>query len=758
MKTQPLQRWAFGLKWTSALCAGSLGCLILFGKHTFADMGFVPISGVVALAVCGVGLFLIYVRIWGIRSHEHQLRDLLEAGPDAVVLLGQNGRIVCLNSQAELLFGYSQADLVDQSFDRLVRGQNGPNPGFTSPHDSTITKPGLQPNRPCYVGVHQSGRLLVVEVSVNALTSRNENLILYTIRDVTEVNQKQRRRSARHAVRRLLLDSESLDTVAPSLLQAICECLEWDFALWWKADASDRPYATWHAAEVNLDVYNATLRDRAQRRGQPASHTSVSATRPSWPGAVLASSYRVTCSPQEVPLESLSLPLTVGAEVLGAIELFRQKVDIADDNVNETLTVIGAQIGQMLQRQRDEAALRSSEARKTAILEAALDGVVTVSHEGKILELNAAAMDMYGVTAEQLIGAELSHLLLPPRVLGDKASWSDFLCQRETTIVGQRLELVGCRFDGTCFPVEVALAPILGDETPMYTAYIRDLTERKKTEAALKQVEEQFRQSQKLEAIGRLAGGVAHDFNNLLTVINGTGEHLLQTLPHEAPERELVESITHAGHRAADLTRQLLMFSRKQELQPQVIDLTRIVADMKRLLARLLGSQFQLETDLSQTSAPIIADPNQIGQVLLNLVVNARDAMPKGGVVAIRTEQVELTAPRLHRHAETPPGTYVVLRIRDHGCGMDEQTLSRIFEPFFTTKEVGKGTGLGLSCVYGIVTQSGGSIEVDSQPGVGTTFTLYFPVTKQSQPVARLEVLPHVSPMKAMPLACAAVG
>ena len=256
---------------------------------------------------------------------------------------------------------------------------------------------------------------------------------------------------------------------------------------------------------------------------------------------------------------------------------------------------------------------------------------------------------------------------------------------------------------------------------------LEDRAERKRAEEALRQSEKQFRQSQKMEAVGRLAGGIAHDFNNLLTVIMGYSQVLLTELGPQHPLRGKIEETLKAGERAASLIRQLLTFSSKQSLDPKVLSLNTAVTSLEGLLRRLIGEDIQLVSKLDPTNGRLRADQAQLEQVLVNLVVNARDAMPKGGTLTIETAQVELTLSPVYHLTPLPPGPYVRLAVSDTGCGMDRKTQSHIFEPFFTTKGEGKGTGLGLSTVFGIVTQCGGAIDVTSRVGHGTRFDLYFP-------------------------------
>ena len=270
----------------------------------------------------------------------------------------------------------------------------------------------------------------------------------------------------------------------------------------------------------------------------------------------------------------------------------------------------------------------------------------------------------------------------------------------------------------------------LGRLVPSVQRALRELddrAERKRVEEALRQSEKQFRQSQKMEAVGRLAGGIAHDFNNLLTVIMGYSQVLLTELGPQHPLRGKIEETLKAGERAATLVRQLLTFSRKQSLDPKILSLNTAVTSLESLLSRLIGEDVKLVCKLDPANGRLRADQAQLEQVLVNLVVNARDAMPKGGTLTIETTQVELTRSPVYYLTPLPPGSYVRLAVSDTGCGMDRKTQSHIFEPFFTTKEEGVGSGLGLSTVFGIVTQCGGAIDVTSRVGHGTRFDLYFP-------------------------------
>jgi two-component system cell cycle sensor histidine kinase/response regulator CckA len=262
---------------------------------------------------------------------------------------------------------------------------------------------------------------------------------------------------------------------------------------------------------------------------------------------------------------------------------------------------------------------------------------------------------------------------------------------------------------------------------PAIERELRDSGDRRQAAEALRRSEDQLRQAQKMEAIGRLAGGIAHDFNNLLTAIIGYSELLLTELEQDNPHRRDIQEIKVAGDRAAALTRQLLLFSRQQVLEPRVLDLNSVISEMDQLFRRLIGEDIELTIACESWLDPVKADPGQLGQVVMNLVVNARDAMPGGGRLTIETAHAELDEEFRRTHQGAPVGAFVVLAVSDSGCGMDAETQARLFEPFFTTKPTGQGTGLGLSTVYGIVQQSNGYISVYSEPGRGSTFRIYLP-------------------------------
>jgi PAS domain S-box-containing protein len=373
----------------------------------------------------------------------------------------------------------------------------------------------------------------------------------------------------------------------------------------------------------------------------------------------------------------------------------------------------------------------SADARFQHLFDASPDAILEVGPDGCILLVNAAAVRLFGYERQELVGASVD--ILVPERLRDKhaAARAQYLGQPQRRAIAGGREVQARRKDGSEFPAEASLIPLGCGQETVVTCIIRDVTARKL-------LEEQLAQSQRLEALGRLAGGVAHDFNNLLTIIGGYGQMALESVKAGHPLRQNVEPIVEAANQASALTRQLLTFSRRQIVKPRVIDLNRLIAKTSVMLKRVIGEDVELRLALHPRIWRTKADPGQMEQVLMNLAANARDAMPAGGWLAIATDNFEADGGE-GLPARPPAGQYVLLSVGDSGSGLDAETRSHAFEPFFTTKGRSKGTGLGLSTVYGVVKQSGGEIWVDSEPGRGACFRIYLPRTTRTPKHARHE-------------------
>lgn len=382
---------------------------------------------------------------------------------------------------------------------------------------------------------------------------------------------------------------------------------------------------------------------------------------------------------------------------------------------------------EIAERKQTEQKFRESEELYRLLVEGIRDyAIFMLDTEGRVASWNQGAERIKGYRAEEIVGQHFSRFYTAEDMESGKP-------QMELRVASEdgRYEEEGWRVrkDGTRFFANVLITALRDDAGQLhgFTKVTRDITERKQTEEALRLAEEQLRQSQKLEAIGQLAGGIAHDFNNLLTAILGQSDLILRRLEGDSPLRQKIEGIKKAGNRAALLTYQLLAFSRKQILQPEVLDLNAIISEMGKILQRLIEENIDINLMLDPLLGRVKADPGQISQIIINLIVNARDAMPRGGRITVETQNVYLNEEYASSHTSVRPGYYILLAISDTGMGIDAETQKHIFEPFFTTKGDGKGTGLGLSTVYGIVKQSGGNIWVYSEVGRGTTFKIYLP-------------------------------
>jgi PAS domain S-box-containing protein len=376
-------------------------------------------------------------------------------------------------------------------------------------------------------------------------------------------------------------------------------------------------------------------------------------------------------------------------------------------------------------RQRTQRQIREGTMLR-ALVDTAVDGVIMIDARGSILMFNPACEKLFGYKAEEVIGQNVK-MLMPEPYRGEHDGYlSNYHQTGERKIIGIGREVTGQRKDGSTFPMELSVGEAKQDGQSSFVGIVHDLTERKRTE-------EQLAQAQKMETVGQLSGGIAHDFNNLLTVIIGNIDLLRENLEMRPDLKQLCDIILNAGERGAALTQRLLAFSRRQTLQPVVIDCNKLVENLRLLLRRTLSEDIDIRIMAEPDLAKAYADPSQLESAILNLALNARDAMPHGGHLTISVGNAALDESYSTTHPEVRPGSYVMIAVTDDGEGMPPDVCARVFEPFFTTKEVGKGSGLGLSMVYGFAKQSNGHVAIYSELGLGTTVRIYVPIAVTAQ-------------------------
>jgi PAS domain S-box-containing protein len=610
-------------------------------------------------------------------------QDIVDNVPAGLLVLAEDLRILSANRWFLETFHLSREEVVGRGLHEIIHPEGPPRSVTGSldeeggPRDVFLDLPvaGTSEKRPVRISIlnieHEEGggRLLLV---------------------VEDLSESQRLRSvAERSERRLRELIESLDAI---VWEADAATLQFTFVSQRAEQLLGYPAAEW-LAEPDFWVQHIYPEDREKTLSY--CHTAIGE------GRDHEFEYRMTAAD--------------GSEVW-----LRNIVRLVRDASGRPAKLRGLMVD-VTERRLAQKALLASEAKYRSLVEGVPVGVYRTSPDGQVLEANPALAQMlgYGDAPSQLkISTEDIYVDAENR-----REWRE-LMDRNGII--RDFETPARRRDGNLVWLRDNARAVkeANSETVHYEGVLEDITERKL-------LEEQLRQAQKMEAVGRLAGGIAHDFNNLLTIISGYSDLLLDSSSLSDRQHAHVEEIKKAGLRAAALTRQLLAFSRRQVLAPQVLDLNGVVANMDKMLRRLIGEDVELAAILGEDLGKVKADPGQIEQVIMNLAVNARDAMPQGGKLTIETANVELDSTYARLHTSVNPGPYVMLAVSDTGTGMDAPTQAHIFEPFFTTKDKGKGTGLGLATVYGIVKQSGGNIWVYSEPGRGATFKIYLPRVQQ---------------------------
>ncbi|MBA3554013.1 MAG: PAS domain S-box protein, partial [Gemmatimonadales bacterium] len=649
---------------------------------------------------------------------EAALQGILDSSLDALVVMDGAGLITGWSGQAETIFGWRESEVVGIALaDTIVPEYHREAHRRGLSHFLRTGEGPILGHRIEITALRRNGEEFPVELTVVPVRVDDAWIFSAFIRDLTERRRAELRLGLQHSVTRILSEVPSLTEAAPRVLQLLCEGLGWDVGEMWVVDPDGeriQSAGAWHRPSPDLERFEALSRAFVFGRGEGLPGRIWESGQPVWmpdfqsgsdlPGRQAAAVGHLH--------SSIGSPIRSRRAVVGVLQFFSREIREPDPDLLAMMDSLGSQIGQLVERGRAEEAIRASENRYRLLMEQAADAILIVGPGGAIVDANPAACELMGYDRSEILA-----LTLPETYPPDERETAAARVHRVRAGQALRFERRLRRKDGEDVDVEVTAKLLPGG---LMQGVMRDIRQRKI-------LEEQLRQAQKMEAVGQLAGGIAHDFNNLLTAITGYAELVLMTLGADDPRRPDVQEICHATDRAATLTRQLLAFSRRQVLQPRLIDLHRLAKDVERLLHRLIGENIEVVTLTDAGLGLVKADPSQMEQVLVNLAVNARDAMPGGGRLTIETRNVVLGTEYATGHSMVEPGPYVLLAVTDDGTGMDQPTLARVFEPFFTTKGPGRGTGLGLSMVYGIVKQSGGYVWVYSELGRGTTFKIYLP-------------------------------
>jgi PAS domain S-box-containing protein len=641
------------------------------------------------------------------------LEQLVESAPEAITILDTSYRILRINSEFTRLFGYTEQEAVGSMVgDLIVPMELKAQADEMSRSLDSGHKVSVETQR-----CRKDGSLVDVSILGTPVSVGGNVVALYAIyRNITQKKRAEALNSALYRIAEKTTSAEAPEQFYAAIHSIVAELMyarNFYIALYDQATGylSFPYFVDEQDPRPEPRKLGRGLTEYVLRTGEP-----LLATPDVFEELVRRGEVEMIGAPS---LDWLGVPLKMGAASLGAVVVQSYSASRRfGDQDKEILTFVSQQLASAIEHKRSEEALRSSEARYRSLVDSAVYGIYRSDAEGRLRDANPALIAMLGCES----AAEVLALDPEKDVFLRAEELSRLLREGNTKGKIDNFEVKWKRRDGNILTVRLSGRVVSGGDTgkKFLELIAEDVTDKRV-------LEDQFRQAQKMEAVGRLAGGVAHDFNNLLMVISGYTEVLLDKL-HEGDQlHSKVEAIQQAADRATTLTRQLLAFSRKQLLELKVVDVNAIVQDMERLLCPLIGENIDLTTKLEANVGRTRADAGQLEQVIMNLVVNAKDAMPNGGKITIQTANAELDDSYRREHTYIQPGPYIMLLVSDTGCGMDKETQSRIFEPFFTTKENGKGTGLGLSTVYGIIKQTGGYVFAQSEVGHGTTFRIYLP-------------------------------
>lgn len=655
-----------------------------------------------------------------LRASEARFRTFVDHATDAFILHDDQGTILDVNRYACESLGYTREELIGMSplaFDSDVT------PSFVEQLQARLAAGEVV----AFDTYHRrkDGTVFPVEVRIRSFWEGGRRFSVSLVRNITNRKRAEELQDAVYRIAEATSSVESLDDLfhaVHKIIKGVMPADNFYIALYdEKEDLLSFPYFV-----DQMDVSSPP-----QRPGKGLTDYVLRTGKPLLCNAALHEELMRRGEAELVGVSSpiwLGVPLKIEDKTIGVMAVQHYAdAQAYGEREKEMLAYVSSQVAKAIERKQAEQALVESYNLLNAVVEGTSDIVFVKDSQGRYLMINSAGAHFLGKTVAEVIGKDDLELCAPDDARAIMARDRQLMTSGESqvfeqTVTGAEGTRIYLTTKGVFRDAEGKVLGLIGS--------LRDVTE-------LKRLEEQFRQAQKMEAVGRLAGGVAHDFNNLLTVINGYSELVFNRLRPDDPNRKPLAEIQKAGERAANLTRQLLAVSRKQMLQPQVVSLNTLLGDLLKLLQPLLGEDIELALVPDARLGLAKVDPGQFEQAIINLAVNARDAMPQGGRLTIETHNIELDETYARRHPEVKAGSYLLVAVSDSGHGMDKVTMSRIFEPFFTTKEPGKGTGLGLAMVYGFVKQSGGHIEVYSEVGYGTTFKVYLPCADETTPTAK---------------------
>jgi PAS domain S-box-containing protein len=616
-------------------------------------------------------------------ANAKSLRAAVKKAADGVILIDATECVRSFDPACERLFGYCAAEMIGQHITTLMPARDH----FGHDHSpNSFTSIGI--------GKRKDGSTFSMELSVGRAELNGECIFVGIIRDLTRAVEVMHDSELSY---RLLV--EGVTNYAIYMLDLGGHVTSWN--------SGAQRIKQYTAAEILGRHFREFYTEEEVRRGEPEANLGTARR----DGRFEANAWRRRKDGSEFWANVVIEPLRNDKGLL-----------VGFAKITSDIT----------ERRRAEQVIREAGERINAIIETIVDGVILIDKQGKIQTFNAACRKLFGYRIDEVVGRNVK-MLMPPNYRHEHDSYLGNY--RETgvrKIIGSGREVVGQRKDGSMFPMLLSVGEAKQDGEAVFVGIIHDLSERKRTE-------EQLVQAQKMETVGQLSGGIAHDFNNLLTVIVGNAEFLAEQLDMHPDLKQLSDDIGRAGERGAELTQQLLAFSRKQMLRPVAIDCNRLLASMHKLLRRTLRENVEIRTDFGPDLISAFADQAQLESAVLNLALNSQDAMAAGGCLTLSTATASLDDHYQSMHPEVLPGEYIQVSVTDTGEGMRKEVIQHAFEPFFTTKEVGKGSGLGLSMVYGFVKQSNGHVSISSKPGLGTTIRMYLPqvVTKLPQPIEK---------------------